>query len=89
MSPDLAAIRVSRIKLTVSSIPSVLVARMLICWIWRELSISLRTEAETNREESRSRLLKFIGSSVFERTPTMINLSPRRVRDFPIGSSVP
>ena len=72
VSPDLDEMRVSRIKFTVSSRPSVFWARMLICWIWRELSILFRAEAETKRQESRSRLLKFIGSSIFERMPTMM-----------------
>ena len=62
---------------------------MLICWIWRVLSIELRAEAETRRQESRSKLLKLMGFSTGERTPVMMNFSPRRVRDLPIGSPVP
>ena len=89
VSPFLEAIRVSRMVLTVFSRSLVFSVRMLICWIWRELSILLRAEAETNREESRSRLLKLIGSSTSVRTPTIMKRSPRRVRVFPTGSPVP
>ena len=48
-----------------------------------------RVEAETKRQESRSRLLKLIGSSVSVNTPTMIKREPSRVIVLPSGSSVP
>lgn len=89
VSPFFEAMRDSRMFLEVTSRLSVFSARMLICWIWRELSILFRAAAETKIAESRSRLLKLIGSSTSERTPTIIKRSPRRVTVFPIGSPVP